>query len=219
MMVKGNDNLSQIKSLSPFIYRRTVHLRESDLNDIIGGLNALLPQRGEGYVGLKTVLSNENLKVMADVARMQEVLLHLVRNGRDSMPSGGLLTIKTGKITASDASILSVPVSGVWALCSVSDTGIGMDTATRNRVFDPFFTTKSTSCKGLGLPIAQHIVKQHGGTIDFESRPGKGTTVTVYLPLVGAESGVRNPIPLSRPVTNWRSTEALARERESTLLR
>jgi nitrogen fixation/metabolism regulation signal transduction histidine kinase len=77
-MVKNYDNQSQIKSLSPFIYNKAVQLRESDLNEIIGGIKGLLPQYADSGIDFKMIFADEDLRVMADVTRMEKVLLHLV---------------------------------------------------------------------------------------------------------------------------------------------
>jgi CheY-like chemotaxis protein len=113
------------------------------------------------------------------------VILNLAVNARDAMPTGGKLAIKTTNIDAGD----SVPADdgdhdsrGGVAL-SISDTGAGMDESTRARAFDPFFTTKATGeGTGLGLATVYGIVTQSGGSIEIDSTPGQGTTITIELP-------------------------------------
>jgi CheY-like chemotaxis protein len=110
--------------------------------------------------------------VQCDAVELQQVLLNLSLNARDAMPKGGRLEIRTR-------------VNDSIVELKVADTGFGMDGATRARVFDPFFTTKDPGRgTGLGLSTVYGIVRRAGGRIEIESAPGRGTTVTVRLPLV-----------------------------------
>ena len=107
----------------------------------------------------------------ADSTQLQQVLLNLAVNAQDAMPDGGRLVVA---ISASDTS----------ACIAVSDTGHGMDAATRARIFEPFFTTKGLSHgTGLGLASVYGIVRQHQGTISVESKLGVGTVFTIKLPV------------------------------------
>jgi len=189
--------LPHIKSLPPFIYSKKMQLKEADLNEIVGGIeNGFL--RHAAQVDFKKTLAREDLPVMADGARIGEALMHLIRNARDAMPSGGVLTIETKKVDAKSTPALhgGGELPRACALCSISDTGYGMDAETQMRVFEPFFTTKERESKGLGLPIARHIIGQHNGSMTLESRPGKGTTVNIYLPLLTAGPLKGKPIAL-----------------------
>jgi two-component system, cell cycle sensor histidine kinase and response regulator CckA len=115
--------------------------------------------------------------VQCDPVELQQVLLNLSLNARDAMPNGGRLDISTG-------------VNDSIVELTVSDTGFGMDEATRARVFDPFFTTKEPGRgTGLGLSTVYGIVRRAGGRIEIESAPDIGTTVTVRLPLVQQLAG------------------------------
>ena len=132
--------------------------------------------------------------VEADPTRMQQVLLNLVTNARDAMPSGGELRITVeGPPWAPGAGRKGhrIPPVG-WACLAVSDTGTGMDEQVCEHLFEPFFTTKEPD-KGTGLGLAQvyGIVKQHGGRIDVESEVGEGTTFHIHLPLHDAEPPAR----------------------------
>jgi hypothetical protein len=197
-MVPGYESQSQIKSLPPFIYNRKIQLREADLNRIVSGVESLLPKYAAATINFKTALEGENLRVMADSARMGEALLHLIKNAKDAMPSGGQLTFETRRVDLESTPIEvgNAQLTGTCALCSVSDTGTGMNAETLKRAFEPFFTTKEGEGKGLGLPIAHHIIKQHKGSINVQSAPGKGTTVNIYLPLLTGEPVEAMPIPV-----------------------
>jgi two-component system cell cycle sensor histidine kinase/response regulator CckA len=133
---------------------------------------------------------------------MEQVLLNLTLHARDAMPTGGTFTIRTRNVAmpprlASTATEDELP-PGRYALLRVSDTGLGMDAATKARVFEPFFTTKPVGQgTGLGLATAFGIVRQSGGTIRVYSAPGEGTTFNIYLPEVS--DPLEAPEPPSAP--------------------
>jgi two-component system, sporulation sensor kinase E len=106
---------------------------------------------------------------MFDPAQIKQVLVNLIKNAMQSMTRGGELTVQTG---ANEEAVF----------VSITDTGTGIPQEQLNRIFQPFFTTKKKG-SGLGLMIVQRIVGDHGGRIDLESQPGRGTTFRVWLPL------------------------------------
>ena len=111
--------------------------------------------------------------------------MNLAANSRDAMPHGGLLRIETSLIDSARIPVVFEGCkSGMYAQIMVSDTGLGMDKATRSRVFDPFFTTKEVGRgTGLGLSMAYGIIRQHGGGISVSSAPGIGTIVFIHIPI------------------------------------
>jgi PAS domain S-box-containing protein len=119
--------------------------------------------------------------VLADRSQLEQVVLNLVLNARDAMPRGGALQVAVGTDPEQQLSTLTV-----------SDTGTGMEEATRQRIFEPFFTTKPTgSGTGLGLAVVYGVVTQAGGTIDVDSAPGRGTTMRITWPLAEGTAVVR----------------------------
>jgi signal transduction histidine kinase len=149
------------------------------LEQTVGLLERTLPEsiriaveRGEGP-----------FVVSADPNQLTQVLTNLAVNARDVMPLGGELGFHLGQEHRAAAADESGPGPGHWVVLSVTDTGAGMPPEVRERVFDPFFTTKAPGRgTGLGLSQAYGIVTEHQGHITVDSRPGQGTTFTLYLP-------------------------------------
>ena len=166
-----------------------------DLGELVGGTVSLLRRSLGRDVRVETDLPRQ-LYVHGSRSELQQVLLNFVLNARDAMPRGGTL-----RLALSRAKELDVDPSRArtMAVLSIIDTGVGMDSETRTRVFDRFFTTKQRgSGYGLGLSTVREIVQSHGGRVDVESEPGKGTVFTVYIPLLDEEV-VRSMNTAQRP--------------------
>ncbi len=136
-------------------------------------------------------LSPELGRVKADPSQIEQVIMNLVVNARDAMPTGGRVAIATTNedpgVRYAEEPVWIAP--GPYVLLSISDTGCGMDEAVRKRVFEPFFTTKELGKgTGLGLSTVYGIVKQSSGYIWVSSEPGRGSTFNVYLPRVEDEA-------------------------------
>jgi PAS domain S-box-containing protein len=163
-----------------------------DLGHLVNEMTPLLRRLVEENVELHFDVAEDRGMVLADPGQMGQVLLNLVANARDAMPAGGIATIRVANAVVDEDEARSRPDArpGPHVALSVSDTGVGMDAATRDRVFEPFFTTKPAGKgTGLGLATVLGVVTQSGGHVDVESEPGKGTTVRVRLPRVsGAEA-------------------------------
>jgi len=142
-------------------------------------------------IELRTILTDKDITLIVDPGQIEQVFMNLVTNARDAMPNGGLLTIETDVMEMEEEYIMAHGYGqpGIYALVSVTDTGIGMDEATKARIFDPFFTTKEPGKgTGLGLSMAYGIIKQHNGYINVYSEIGKGTCFKIYLPLITAKA-------------------------------
>jgi nitrogen-specific signal transduction histidine kinase len=130
---------------------------------------------------------DEDLAILMDEGHLSQVLLNIVLNARDAMPTGGTLTLTT---SFSPRPELPAAVAGFdrgAVEIAVTDTGTGMDEQTKSRVFEPFFTTKGKRGSGLGLSTAYGVIQQAHGAIDVHSEPGKGTSVRLFFPrLTGA---------------------------------
>ncbi|MDQ3365580.1 MAG: ATP-binding protein [Myxococcota bacterium] len=122
--------------------------------------------------------------VKMDERQLHQVLLNLALNARDAMPDGGRILIAAAVVVLDGASVPGL-AAGRYARLAVRDDGVGMDDATRHRALEPFFTTKPAhEGTGLGLSTCHGIILQAGGALSIDSRPGRGTTVTIHLPLV-----------------------------------
>ena len=135
-----------------------------------------------------------NVKI--DPSQIERVIVNLVVNAREAMPSGGKLSIETADRTLeTEAADLTPPVpSGDYVMLAVSDTGSGIAPEIREKIFEPFFTTKSvTHNSGLGLSTVHGIVEQSGGGVSLESDAGRGTTFRVYLPRSAEPAAVPEP--------------------------
>ncbi len=177
------------RQLLLFSRQRVLEPKVLDLNELLASMEKMLARIVGEDVELKTVMGAVAGKVRVDPGSLEQVLMNLVVNARDAMPTGGKITIETRDVVLDDAfaSEHAGVRAGAHVMLAVSDTGVGMDKATQVRIFEPFFTTKPAGKgTGLGLSTVFGIVQQSGGTVWVYSEPGKGTTFKVYLPQVAA---------------------------------
>ncbi|HET7564130.1 MAG TPA: PAS domain S-box protein [Gemmatimonadaceae bacterium] len=156
-----------------------------DVNAVLATAEPFLRRLLPEDIALACVTGRDEGLITADPGQLEQVLMNLVVNARDAMPRGGTLTIATSNLITDEpfAYPHGLMRSGAYVVVRVTDTGEGMDEATRQRVFEPFFTTKGPDRgTGLGLSTVYGIVRQCGGHIWIDSTPGRGTTVAMAFP-------------------------------------
>lgn len=174
---------SLFQDLLEFSRRRPSARGPVDLNAVITQWHGLLEALLGPELMLVLELSDGLPAAYADRGELQHILINLVANARDAMPTGGTLTISTHPVRP-DELLHHGGLDrrlGEFVVLTVSDTGVGMDAETKARLFQPFFTTKEAGARGLGLTTVQQIVRETGGLLWVRSQPNSGTSVEVHF--------------------------------------
>jgi len=175
------------KQLLAFSRKQVVEPKAIDLNRLVSENRDMLKRLIGEDVEFVTTLDPALGHVVADTGQFHQVLMNLVVNARDAMPTGGRLLIATEnlEVTGESAAARTGAAPGNYASLIVADTGVGMSEEVRQHLFEPFFTTKGEGQgTGLGLATVYGIVRQHGGWVYVESEPGRGATFRIGLPVM-----------------------------------
>ena len=174
------------QQLLAFSRRQATTTQQVDLNDTVANMQGLLMRLLGAEITLDIVLDRDLGLIQADPAQVGQIIMNLVVNARDAMPSGGTLTIRTANVELGAEHLDVLP--GVHVMLEVHDTGVGMTPDVQRRLFEPFFTTKSMGHgTGLGLSMVHAIVRDSGGHVEVESQPKQGTKFRVYFPRVAEQ--------------------------------
>jgi PAS domain S-box-containing protein len=192
--------------LLAFSRRRQLNPQPVGINALVENIVRLLGRTLGATIRITTATSRDAGVALVDPAALEAAILNIALNGRDAMPDGGTLTIRTSKADITEAPRTEDDLAiGQYAMVAIQDTGTGMPPEIAARVFEPFFTTKTGGGgSGLGLSMVYGFAKQSGGTVTIASAPGRGTTVIVYLPLTRSEpkSPAASAIPITPPVVS-----------------
>jgi PAS domain S-box-containing protein len=170
--------------LLAFSRKNVLEPQAVDLNDLIQDSYKMLRRVVGEDIEIVTDLGRPG-QVMSDPGQIHQILLNLVVNARDAMPTGGQITLRTRRLELDQAAAVRLPGAspGSYALVEVIDTGMGMSEEVQQKIFEPFFTTKPKGAgTGLGLSTVYGIVQQSGGWIAVESHPQKGSTFRIGFP-------------------------------------
>ena len=191
-------------------------IKAVDLNQLVKETSETFG-RARKQIRIHRDLAGDLSAVEADHGQIEQVLLNLLVNAADAMPTGGDLFLKTMNVTHKDMTgKLYKPKRGDYVMLTATDSGMGMDKETMERIFDPFFTTKEMGRgTGLGLASAYGIIKGHGGYIDVESQKGQGTTFRIFLP--ASEKEVERVVKGVERVTKGTGSVLLVDDEETIL--
>lgn len=179
---RASDLISKLLVFSRGGVNKFVHF---NLNKILLEIAEIIKHTFDKKITLSCSIEEDRTIIFGDYTQMHQVFMNIVLNARDAMPDGGLLTINSSVIKASEQQLLeNQPENADYVMVSIRDTGIGMDKKTMEYIFDPFFTTKENGMgTGLGLSAVYGIINSHQGFIDVSSELGTGTCVKILMPI------------------------------------
>ena len=196
------------RQLLSFSRKRVLEPRYFSLDTLIRNAERLFRRVLPESITLETVLGADPAVVHTDPGQLEQALMNLVVNARDAMPSGGSIVVETAVVdntTGKGAPLPDLP-AGRYATLSVRDNGSGISSDVQKKIFEPFFTTKEPGQgTGLGLTMVYGVAMQSGGTVQVESATGRGSVLTIVLPVTDGAPAVE----MARPRLDLRGTETI----------
>jgi PAS domain S-box-containing protein len=174
------------RQLLAYSRKQMIQRRPMALNEIVEQTVTMLRRIIGEHIAIDLQLAPELPPIFADPSNVDQVIMNLALNARDAMSDGGKLTIATVRVEIDEAAHAKNPEAqrGPHICLAVKDTGYGMDEATVSRIFEPFFTTKDPGKgTGMGLATVYGVLKQHGGWLEVDSAPRRGTTIRAFFPI------------------------------------
>ena len=214
----SNRAVALIQNLLAYSRKDPVQAGKLECNAMVRELIGFLERLIGADIELVMNLSDKPQGVLADQGQIEQVLVNLATNARDAMPEGGKLSIEVScvELSADFVKAYDAVKPGPHVRITVSDTGAGIDEATRQRIFEPFFTTKEVGKgTGLGLSISYGIVKQHGGFLSVASEKGRGTAFSVHLPQVEPAAPQLLTAEVARLVPSGKETVLLLEDNDA----
>jgi two-component system cell cycle sensor histidine kinase/response regulator CckA len=191
-----------VQQLLAFAHKSDGRVTPADLSRYLQANLITLQERLPGQIDLTLETSEDLPTILMDVSQLDRILTNLITNSMDAMPEGGRITLSTKLVTSAELPILLPELGNETFVClTVTDTGKGIDSTTREHVFEPFFTTKERGRgTGLGLPVVYGLMQAHHGYVDVKSEMGQGTSISLFFPvskekLTNPSSSANQPDP------------------------
>jgi two-component system cell cycle sensor histidine kinase/response regulator CckA len=216
ILASANRAASLTKGLLAYSRKQVLNIQPVNINNLVRKVERLLERLIGEDVEIRSILIDKDITVLADAGQIEHVLMNLMTNARDAMPTGGYVYIETRLVDLDEEAVRAHDLRrpGAYALIEVTDSGMGMDQKIKGHIFEPFFTTKEVGLgTGLGLAVVYGIIKQHNGFVEVDSEVGRGTTFKIYLPAAQTNAEEAKTVELPR-IRGGRETILVAEDDE-----
>jgi len=219
-MIESKKAAELVKKILMLKIKPNAGYKSINLNIILEELNKRLVSLVPDDISIEYIIENNLKNINIATEQLDQIIVNLINNAKEAMPTGGRLTIETSNVILHEEIVSSHSFlkAGSYVMLSVSDSGSGMDKITLKQIFDPFYSTKEiNNCIGLGLSIVHRLVKQYGGYIIPFSKPGKGTTFKIYFPAIGQPEITKNATAKKQDLPGGTETILICDDNEDIL--